>query len=45
MIWANFEILDEDKSRNGNSEFVFLSPQITFFDGDLFASINRLPII
>ncbi len=33
---ANFEILDEDKSRTGNSEFVFLSPQITFFDGDLF---------
>lgn len=33
---ANFEILDQDKSKNGNSEFVFLSPQISFYENKLF---------
>ena len=33
---ANFEILDQDKSKNGNSEFVFLSPQISFYEDKVF---------
>jgi hypothetical protein len=33
---ANFEILDQDKSKMGNSEFIFLSPQISFYEDNLF---------
>ena len=33
---ANFELLDKDKTKITRSEFVFLSPKITYFDGELF---------
>lgn len=33
---ANFEILDQDRSKMGNSEFIFLSPQISFYEDNLF---------
>tara|TARA_B100000886_G_scaffold309444_1_gene243625 strand:- start:624 stop:2435 length:1812 start_codon:yes stop_codon:yes gene_type:complete len=33
---ANFELLDKDKTKITRSEFVFLSPKITYFDNELF---------
>ena len=32
---ANFELLDKDKTKKTRSEFVFLSPKITYFDDEL----------
>ena len=33
---ANFEILDKDKTRNGNSEFIFLSPKVSIYEDKVF---------
>jgi len=33
---ANFELLDKDKTKKTRSEFVFLSPKISYFDNELF---------
>jgi len=33
---ANFELLDRDKTKKTRSEFVFLSPKISYFDNKLF---------
>ena len=33
---ANFELLDSDKTRKNNSEFIFLSPQLSIFNNQPF---------
>lgn len=33
---ANFEILDKDITRNGNSEFMFLSPKVSIYEDKVF---------
>lgn len=33
---ANFELLDKDKTKKTRSEFIFLSPKISYFDNELF---------
>ena len=43
---ANFEVLDKDKTRNGNSEFMFLSPKVSIYDGKvLFEELTLFKVL